>query len=1136
MTAQHPKAARPWPGPGPDPSRARDPGDSGRTNPFTSRIGRKLAVTFLFMVILPCLAIGLSALYILEQSGRSHAVDRLSATAIHKENEVTGWAWRVQTDLALALHGDAVRKALPALLENGKRPRLVREDIQDLRRHLRDFILLTGRLDALLVLDPTGRVVLSTTPAQEGEFRGLEAWFRAGLDNPGIHFVDHSLAPGTDASSSVAVSHPIQAPDGRILGVLAGMASLNKLNEIMGERTGVGRTGETYLVGPDRILLTESRFAGYRAGSVFVHTQAVEAALAGENGFGMYPDYRGIPVVGVHLWLPALGAVLVAEQDQAEAFAPVRATVTAVLAVGVVALLLAVAGTLYIHRDIVTPVTGMADIARRIASGDLSLSAQVSREDEIGALARAFNRMTANLSRRITMDELIAALSRRFIALDCGRVDAAIGESLEEIGMFIGADRAVRFSLAASGEAASRLQVWSRIGTRPGAEAGFPACPWYQQRLGQQDPVFIPAVLDLPDQAAVCREFWADQGIGALIGLPLTVQGEPRGLIEFQAAQPQPLWSDQDLRIMVMYGEMVCNALARRAAEEATRASEERYRTIADYNYDWESWIGPDRSLLYVSPSCERITGYPPALFLQDPAFIERLIHQDDLPLWKDYMGDETRVEGDAMDFRIFRRDGRMRWVSQVSRRVYDQQGKHLGLRASMRDITDRKFMEKQLEYESLHDPLTGLPNRVLCLDRIKRAMDRSKRRDNYFYAVVFMDLDRFKIINDSLGHSVGDWLLVETSERLLKGVRELDTVSRFGGDEFILLLEDLTMPREAIRIIRRIQRILAEPFVLQDHEIKVTASFGLVLSPTGYAKAEDLLQHANIAMHRVKETGRGHMKVFTSRMLEMAIQRMTLESEVRRAIAAGEFFLEFQPIVDLPTGRPVGFETLIRWNHPQRGLVPPGEFIPTAEETGLILDLGAWVLRQSCLTLARWTRELPQARDLFVSVNISGRQFTAVDLVEQVRKILDETGIPARCLKLEITETSIMERAESSVEKLTRLRQLGVTLSVDDFGTGYSSLSYLQRFPLDVLKIDLSFVRGIDHSQENLEIVRAIINLAHNLGLKVVAEGMERDSQREALLALGCEFGQGYMFARPMSADKALAALTATGDRSAQP
>ncbi len=1100
-----------------------------RLNPLASRLGRRLAATSLFMVLIPSLAIALCVAYILEQNGERQAFDRLRTVAALKEASVNGWARRVQSDLAVVLHSDTLRRLLPDLFPRSPSSSDL-EVKNQIRHYLREYLVHTDRLDEFLVLDPDGKVVLSTFQEHEGDRMDRPVRPADGLsapepDQPHLEFIR-----GPETYASVMAVQPLESLNRSLKGRLIALASLARLSDIMEERTGSGRTGETYLVGPDALLLTDSRLPAHQNAPFVLRSQGVDAALARVSGQGLYANYRGAPVVGVYLWLTDLGVGLVAEQEQAEAFAPIRSTITAILVVGVAALLLALGAAVFIHRDIVTPMSDMVELAKGIAEGNIRATAQVAREDEIGTLARAFNLMTANLARRISLDELIGAMSRRFIALECGAMDQALAKGLADLSQIIGADRAELYLSPEPGALPVMAQEWNRIGSGLGP-AGFGCAEltggaWLGPNQDRTMTLFVPDVEKLPEDAAGWRKKWLAGGVRAVVALPLVSKDQGRGCLLFHSARAQNLWTEKDLRIMGIFGEIISNSLERREAEEVMRASEERYRTIVDYTYDWESWIGPSGEILYAGPSCERITGYPPLFFLRDPAFIHRLIHQEDLPLWKDYMSDETRVEGDSIDFRIFRRDGRMRWLSQVSRKVFDQEGKYLGLRVSMRDITDRKYMERQLEYESLHDPLTGLPNRVLCLDRIKRAMDRAKRRDSYYYAVVFMDLDRFKIINDSLGHAFGDWILVETGERLLRAVREIDTVSRFGGDEFILLLEDLILPREAIRIVKRIQAALAEPFVLQDHEMRVTASFGIVLSPTDYKKPEELLQHANIAMHRVKETGRGRMKVFTSHMLEMAIMRLTMESEIRRAIAGDEFFLEFQPIVDLKNRRTVGYETLVRWQHPQRGLIPPAQFVPTAEETGLILDLGAWILRQSCLTLASWRTMSPAAEDLFISVNISGRQFSATDLVDQVTRVLAETALPPKNLKLEITETSIMERAESSVDKLLRLRHLGVTLSVDDFGTGYSSLSYLQRFPLDILKIDLSFVQGIDGSAENLEIVRAIINLAHNLGLKVVAEGIERESQITALMDLGCEFGQGYLYSRPISAEKVVASL----------
>lgn len=555
----------------------------------------------------------------------------------------------------------------------------------------------------------------------------------------------------------------------------------------------------------------------------------------------------------------------------------------------------------------------------------------------------------------------------------------------------------------------------------------------------------------------------------------------------------------------------------RKMAEGALKKNEERYRMLADYNYNWETWMGPDGKMIYVSPSCERITGYSPEAFMKDSGFIEKIIHEHDLDNWKKHMAEESFKDGRIPDYRIFRKNGRMSWISQTNRKVKGNQGEDMGLRCSMQDITDRKFMEKQLHYEALHDPLTGLANRVLCLDRISQAMERAKRRTNYYFAVIFMDLDRFKVVNDSLGHTFGDKVLQEVSDRLLRCVRDLDTVSRFGGDEFVLLLEEMPLPREAIRVVKRVRRILNTPIQIDGHDVLISASFGIVFSPMDYEEPEELLQNANIAMHRAKESGRNRVKVFNARMLDTAIKLMTLEGDMRRVIGSDEFFLEYQPMFSLSDMRLKGFEALVRWNHPVKGLLPPVDFIPMAEETGLILELGQWVLEAACKVLVAWRERFEVAQDLTMSVNISGRQFSQHDLVDRIFGILGKTTLPPDKLKLEITETSIMEDANASIVKLEQLKKMGIKVSIDDFGTGYSSMSYLQKFPLDNLKIDLSFVQNMDTAQENVGIVKAIIELAHSLELEVVAEGVEKKEHHKILKELGCEFGQGFLFSRPV-------------------
>ncbi len=556
--------------------------------------------------------------------------------------------------------------------------------------------------------------------------------------------------------------------------------------------------------------------------------------------------------------------------------------------------------------------------------------------------------------------------------------------------------------------------------------------------------------------------------------------------------------------------------------EAELKLSQERYRTVAEYTYDWESWISPEGKVLYTSPSCERITGYPPQRFLEDNDFLGRIIHPDDLSLWEQHKHEvDTEGRGSEFDFRIYSADGQIRWISQTASQVVSSEGASLGVRCSMRDITNRVIMEQQLRELSLHDSLTGLGNRTMCLERIKMGQERARRRNNYHFAVVFLGLDRFKMINENYGHTLGDKVLVEISRRLVRATRTLDTVARFGGDEFVLLLEELNFPRESIIVVNRVLDSLEEPLFIDGHEIRISGSLGIVVRPSSDVEPAELLRNSNIAMYRAKEAGSSRYKIYNPGMAERVQKIMTLEYDMRRALENNEYYLVFQPIVRLRDGKLSGFEALLRWKHPERGVIPPGEFIPMAEENGFIVELGAWVLNEACSILATWEKNFP-LRCPNLAVNISARQFAESDLFSLLQNTFERTQTPVRSLKLELTETTVMQNADQASQILTRLKQLGVNLSIDDFGTGYSSLSYLQRFPLDNLKIDLSFVRMLDTSPENIEIIKAIVNLAHNLGLDVVAEGIEKESQEKLLRTLGCDLGQGYYYARPMPRDEA--------------
>ncbi|UCF81009.1 MAG: PAS domain S-box protein, partial [Acidobacteriota bacterium] len=432
-------------------------------------------------------------------------------------------------------------------------------------------------------------------------------------------------------------------------------------------------------------------------------------------------------------------------------------------------------------------------------------------------------------------------------------------------------------------------------------------------------------------------------------------------------------------------------------------------------------------------------------------------------------------------------------------------------------DITERKQAEEQLVHNALHDSLTDLPNRLLLADRMEQMLARSKRRKDYSFAVLFLDLDRFKVVNDSLGHTVGDELLVGVARRLEKCLRSGDTVARVGGDEFTMLLDDIEGPSDATQAAERIQEELAPPFILSERQVFTTASIGIAFSAAGYDRSEDILRDADTAMYRAKELGRARHKVFDETMHTRAVDTFQLQTDLRRAVERNEFLIQYQPIVSLESGKLVGLEALLRWQHPQRGVIPPKEFIYIAEETGFINTIGLWVIQESGRRLRAWQEQFPKNASLFLSINISGKLFIQPDMVPQIGEILQEIDLCPSNLRLEVTEGAVMENTQSATETLSRLKALRVRFHLDDFGTGYSSLSYLHRFPFDGLKIDQSFIDHLSATDGSLDIVRTIVTLARTLHMETIAEGVETAEQLAHLKAIKCQYAQGFLFSKPL-------------------
>ncbi|HUG52991.1 MAG TPA: PAS domain S-box protein [Vicinamibacteria bacterium] len=597
------------------------------------------------------------------------------------------------------------------------------------------------------------------------------------------------------------------------------------------------------------------------------------------------------------------------------------------------------------------------------------------------------------------------------------------------------------------------------------------------------------------------------------LGVPLMRDSRAFGVLVVQSYSETVRYTEADRDILTFVSQHVAAALDRRRAAEALRESEARFRTLAE-TAPCAIFIYQDDGFRYANPAAASITGYN----REELAGLNLLglVHADFREAVRERALERQRGESipSRYEFKIERKDGEERWLDSSTSSV-DFGGRPAALGIAF-DVTERKRAEEQIKSLAYHDVLTGLPNRLLFNDRLNVAVAQAHRQQQRL-GVLFLDLDRFKVINDSLGHSLGDRLLQAVAERLEAGVREGDTVARLGGDEFILLLPGIARTEDIAKVAEKILESLRLPFRLEGRDLFVTASIGLSLYPEDGLDGETLVKNADIAMYRAKEQGRDNSQLYTHAMNEKAVERLALESSLRKALAHGELLLHYQPLLDLSTGRVHGVEALLRWEHPESGLVYPGEFMHLAEITSLILPIGVWTLRTACAQVKRWQEE--GHPHLCVAVNLSARQFQQPEIVEHVKRALRETGLSARSLDLEITESHAMQNAEATIHILRELKALGVRISIDDFGIGYSSLSYLKRLPIDTLKIDQSFVRDITSDPDDAAIATAIIALAHTLKLRVVAEGVESQQQLEFLSTRQCDRMQGFLFSRPLPA-----------------
>ncbi|MFC1853948.1 EAL domain-containing protein [candidate division CSSED10-310 bacterium] len=562
----------------------------------------------------------------------------------------------------------------------------------------------------------------------------------------------------------------------------------------------------------------------------------------------------------------------------------------------------------------------------------------------------------------------------------------------------------------------------------------------------------------------------------------------------------------------------------RKKAAEALRESEERYALAARGANDglWD-WNLKDVEI-YFSPRWKSMLGYQEDEISSSPDEWFERAHPDDIARLKTellahFHGRSPHFE---CEYRIKHKDNTYRWVLTKGLAFRNKEGGATRIAGSQTDIHDRKMAEQQLLYDAFHDTLTGLPNRALFTDRLGQSIQRVIRYADYHFAVLVLDLDRFKVINDSLGHTLGDKLLVEIADRLKLCLRQVDTIAYLGGDEYALLLDDIHDDGDATRIAERIQNALKSPITLNKHELVTTVSIGITTDTSSYKNPDYYLRDADIAMYRAKAAGGARYVIFDEKMHSRAMGLLQLETDLRLAYERQEFLIYYQPIIDLKTGYLVSFEALLRWQHPRRGLVMPADFITNADDTGLLIFLDRWVMKEASSQLKRWQEHYSLPQQLSMNVNLTSKQFSKTDFLDYVADILKSTKIDPQCLQLEIVESTIMEKNEHTNTLLSQLKSLGLKLSIDDFGMGYSSLSYLHQFPIDTLKIDRSFLKQMSLQDNKSEIVVTIISLAHNLGMDVMAEGVESEKHLHHLRALDCDYAQGFYISKPLNAQDA--------------
>lgn len=996
-------------------------------------------------------------------------ITHLTATTTLKEEEYIRWIKdKTQSLTALANH-PGIRENVALLIGIGNEldPAARQRVLANIRNEyfLRSIEIEEDWLELFILQVSDGMIIVSSNTAQEGLFQENQPYFIEGQSHTYVQNIYYSFIL---EDAALTIGTPITDDAGNVIAVLGGRANLAELSEIMILASDVNDTEETYLVNKFNFFVTDSRFEPGYALNKSIYNEGINACLLHTNGNGLYNDYRDVPVITVYHWMPEQELCIMTQVDQTEAFEPVEKLISDLKTAGLVSSLIIITLALLVSQSITKPLKQLILGTEEIGSGNLDYKIEITNQDEIGQLADAFNNMTVKRKQSEKANNYKANLLENV-------TDAIISTDKY-------------FNITSWNKAAIAIYGWE-----------------VDEVIGKSAHDFINPVYDNKPLEEVSEELITEgRWKGELLN-------ERKDGTSFMALASVTSIFDRKNNL-IGYVSISQDITEQNQAEKILQENKILFDRIPVGLYR----TTPDGQILDINSAGVKLWGFPDKETALAANVKTVYVNDKDRERWKLILEREGVLRHHETNIKFH--DGTTRWVKDTTRVIRNTAGEVLYYEGSFEDITERKQAEEKLTFMATHDALTELPNRELLHDRIGHAISIAKRSKDQL-AVLFLDIDGFKELNDAYGHAQGDLVLQAITNRINDCVRDSDTLARFGGDEFSILLEGIMQMDDIFPIIEKIVQAIADPFVVQSSEVFITCSIGISLYPNDGITPEALIQNADRAMYHAKKNGKNNYHFYSASMGEKILEDMTLKNQLRHAITNDEFVLHYQPQVEITSGKIIGVEALLRWQHPTKGLLLPGDFINQAEKSGLIVPIGEWVLETACKQLQRWIEmDLPAFR---ISVNISRKELTKANLVEKIEKVLDKTGIPAERLELELSENIVFQDFDKSMFLLAKIKKLGVRLAIDDFGTGYSTLNQLAHFPFDTLKIDQRFSPYVTTSKKDAAIVRGIVSIAKNLELEVVVEGVETDEQLEAFQNMGCTNYQGWYFSRAVPVDE---------------